>query len=252
MKNHSGLLIQETHKVSKYHKNKHGFWVPCHATQKPCLLETTNMSSKQILYTNYETSVHKEIVADLIPRKSSMREYYEATDKKHFGDKSEPGSKFTNPKITCLEDIVELALQQRGNLEGNDTDIFISLGVSPTAFHEDNRYLFVKTEGTVGIKHSDSLHDNTLVQIVRTKPGVPCSVILDVVEQEKTHHGIIILSKDTKGVNDGKDILITAFPGSPTPIIKRDIFEEYENQILTIKKVRELAGDLWLNTRVVS
>lgn len=175
--------------------------------------------------------------------------YYAATDLKHFGNRNQPGSKFVDPKLKRVEDILILAYNQRGNLQGTDEQKFINLGASPEAFNEGYRYLYVETPGTLGIVHTSTLPDNELVQIIRTKPGAPCSVVATVASQTTVNYGVVILTEDE---HTGLPRLITTFPGMVTKTSRVEELEKYENQTVPLSIIRPLYGeDFWVNTRIL-
>lgn len=191
-------------------------------------------------------------INSIIPRENEDRaNYYKQTETKHFGDVSQPGSKFTDPTIKNLNQLVYKAWEQRGTLKGNDIDKFIARGADPSSFKSGNRYLFVETTGTVGIKNSMTLSDDALVQVVRTKEGVPCSLVYNVTEQETTDYAVIVITKDNEDPEGKKDLLITAFPGMPTLSQKNPAIDAMEGQFITMGEARKLVGDVWLNTRLI-
>ena len=192
------------------------------------------------------------LAAAAVPRTrdEASWDYYAATDVKHFGDKNEPGSKFLAGGLRAVEDVVALAVYQRGDLKGDDRDRFIARGADPSAFREGNRYLLVETLGTVGVIHSADLPDATLLSVVRTKPGAPCSLVVSVDEQPVTDYAVIVITEDQQ---TGEDLVITTFPGIVTQSIDNELIESLEGGALTVASARDILGkDFWANTRVVS
>lgn len=192
------------------------------------------------------------IAATYVPRNidAAHFDYYAATDKKHFGDKTQPGSKFLDPSLTKIEDILLLRMRQSGtdNLDGDDRAELIARGSDPNGFRKGNRYLIVLTEGTVGIQASDELSDDYKVQIVRTKPGASCSLVMEVEKQNTTDFAVIILGKHEK---TGKDFLITTFPGPSTKPTVNDTLDQMEGQYVTVGEVRRILGEeFWINTKL--
>lgn len=176
--------------------------------------------------------------------------YYAATDKKHFGDKTEPGSKFLNPSLEKVEDVLKLRMEQSGNasMEGDDREALIARGSDPTGFGNGKRYLMVLTEGSVGIKNSNGLTDDTKVEVVRTKPGAPCSLVMEVVEQPTTDFAVIVLGEHKQ---TGKDFVITTFPGPVTKPTANEELDAREGQMMTVGEVKEImGGDFWINTKM--
>lgn len=181
-------------------------------------------------------------------RKQAFAEYYAATDAKHFGNTNQPGSKFTDPTLTKVEDVVALTAYQRGSLQGDDRAKFIARGATPDAFQDGKRYLLVNTPGKVGILHSSEVKGTDLVQVVRTKPGVPCSLVYEVDKQPETDYGVVVVVED---VETGRDIVITTFPGVVTKSLKNDDIDALEGKSLTIAEARRILGsDVWLNTKL--
>lgn len=176
--------------------------------------------------------------------------YYEATDKKHFGDKTQPGSKFLDPSLEKVEHVLMMRMEQIGaaNLDGDDKNALIARGSDPNGFIEGKRYLMVLTEGTVGIKNSASLPDDAKVQVVRTKPGSPCSLVMEVSEQPTTDFAVIVMGEHKQ---TGKDFVITTFPGPVTKPTSNEALDSKEGQFLTIQEVKEIINeDFWINTKV--
>lgn len=199
-----------------------------------------------------EVLEHKqEVIRSLVNREGDFGDYYAGTDKKHFKDKNSAGSKFTDPSMETIESVLALtALQRKEGLNGDDRDFFISQGASPSAFNPNNRYLKVKTPGTVGIKSTKKMKSSDMVQVVRTKPGAPCSFVANVKRQETTDYAVVVL---TKNKDTGKQMVITTFPGMPTKSNKSDEIDALEGQWVTVAKARELnGGDFHVNTRLVS
>ena len=178
--------------------------------------------------------------------------YYLATDKKHFGGKNEPGSKFLNPELQKIEDVLVLRMRQSGqeNLHGDDRTALIARGSDPNGFMEGTRYLMVMTEGTVGIQHSKHLPVDMKAHVVRTKPGVPCSLVIDVEEQPLTDYAVLVIGRHDQ---TGKDFLITTFPGPVTKPTKNNDLDALEGQMVTVGEMRELLKEeFWINTKLNS
>lgn len=185
-------------------------------------------------------------IARMIPYATDDDGYYESTRKKHF-DAGGHGSMFTDPDLHTLEDVLHLAWGQRGNLDGDDRAEFIARGAVPDAFTVGNRYLLVRTPGTVGVLSSVGLDDGALVQIVRGKPGAPCSIVCAVSAQETIDYAAVIIG-DGDG---GEPVLITMFPGPVTRPTSHPEINALEGQTVTLGRVREILGsDTWLNTRL--
>lgn len=185
-----------------------------------------------------------------VDRGDDWDEYYTATDEKHFRNKDAPGSKYTDPSLTKVEDVVALAMEQRGGLDGDDRDKLIALGAKPSAFRDGNRYLMVNTPGTLGIKDSRDMKDDDLVEVTRTKPGTPVNLVRKVTQQDTTDYGVVVVTKD---FDTGEPRVITTFPGTVTLSPKSPQLEALEGKTITVKQAREILGeDFHANTRVVS
>jgi hypothetical protein len=176
--------------------------------------------------------------------------YYDATDKKHFGDKTQPGSKFLNPSLEKIEHVLMMRMQQIGEatLDGDDREALIARGSDPNGFMAGKRYLMVLTEGTVGIKNSSTLPAETKVEVVRTKPGAPCSLVMEVDAQPTTSYAVIVMGEHQQ---TGKDFLITTFPGPVTKPTANPALDAKEGQTMTVDEVKEILGeDFWINTKM--
>ena len=73
----------------------------------------------------------KEITT-MIDRKNRP-EYISSIETKHITGSS-AGSKFTDPSIKNVNDVMSLAQQQRGSLDGDDRDKLIAQGAEPSSF----------------------------------------------------------------------------------------------------------------------
>lgn len=192
----------------------------------------------------------------LIPRRGSWSAYYQATDAKHFpatldapdAAESTPGSTFTDPALRRLNDVVALAHRQRGSLDGDDREELARLGTPEEAFKPGIRYLLVRTPGTVGIRRSDTLPADATVEVVRSKPGAPCSLVLDVTTQETTEVATIIIGRNEE---TDTEVVFTAHPGLPIPVDFTDRMASREGHRVSLAQVRAAyGGDVWLNTRL--
>lgn len=176
--------------------------------------------------------------------------YYEATDKKHFGDKTEPGSKFLYEQLNSVEDVVTLRMiqKQSSDLSGDDKEALIAKGSDPNGFSEGKRYLMVNTFGTVGIKNSADFPDNHMVDVVRTKPGSPCSLVTTVDDQPKTDYAVIVVGQHKQLE---RDFVITTFPGPVTKPTSNAELDAKEGTSMTIAEVKSILGDnFWINTKL--
>ena len=213
--------------------------------------KSSDESGKDALLVEIRKAEAERLAKAAVPRKrkQAFADYYTATDRKHFGDASGPGSKFTDPELKKVEDVVALAAYQRGSLDGDDTQKFISRGANPDAFQEGKRYLMVQTPGKVGIMHSAGVSDDETVEVVRTKPGVPCSLVYTVDEQPETNYGVVVMVED---VETGKDMVITTFPGVVTKSLKNDEIDSLEGRRISVSEVRRILGsEVWFNTKLL-
>lgn len=194
----------------------------------------------------------RALANSVIPRDGQYKEYYAGTDAKHFHDKDKPGSKFTDPAVTNLNDLVALTARQRKTgLSGDDRAQLVAMGTDSSALKSGYRYLLVKTEGKVGVRNSSSISDeNTPIRVERTKAGASCSLVMDVKEQDSVGFGVLVMGRP-EGVD--KDIAITAHPGLPSTSSGRGTFDAYEGKTITVAQARKIAGtkDVNINTRLV-
>lgn len=193
-----------------------------------------------------------EQIRSLLPSTEAAVQYFAATERKHFGSQSDPGSTFTD--VDNLADLLSLAHFQRGNLDGDSRRSLIASGVHPDAFAAGVRYLLVRTPGTVGILNTSTLHPDDTVTVERTKPNAPCTVVTEVTTQPTAEYGVIIIGPDVDGfTDDGRDVLYTAHPGPPTRPANSAVLDGYEGQQITVRRMREvLGGDVWANTRILA
>ena len=183
-------------------------------------------------------------------RDEASWDYYAATDVEQFGDQREPGSKFLAEDLRAVDDIVALAVRQRRDLKGDDRDHFIARGAKPSAFRERDRYLLGETPGTVGVIQSADFPDATLLSVVCTKPGAPCSLVMSVDGQPATDYDVIVIAEDQQ---TGEDLVITTFPGIVTQALDNRIMKSLEGGARTVAPDRDILGkDFWANTRVES
>lgn len=194
----------------------------------------------------------RETASAYVPRDrdESHAAYYAATDAKHFGDKTEPGSKFMDPALRSVEDVAALRMVQTGknNLKGDDREALIAAGSDPNGFSEGKRYLMVKTSGTVGIQNSAKMRPTDTVQVVRTKPGAPCSLVASVKSQPETDFAVIVVGEHKETKND---FIITTFPGPVTKPTASEAIDNLEGMTMTVADAKKILGeDFWANTKV--
>lgn len=175
--------------------------------------------------------------------------YYAATDAKHFSDKTAPGSKFLSKHLKSVEDVAALRMVQTGknDLSGDDREALIAAGSDPNGFGTGKRYLMVKTSGTVGIKNSSTFDPDDRLEVVRTKPGAPCSLVASVKTQPETDFAVIVVGEHKTTKND---FIITTFPGPVTKPTASDAIDNLEGRSLTVADAKRLIGeDFWVNTK---
>lgn len=217
---------------------------PVKRVKKASSLDAADLRNKKIA----------QYVATIIPREDPARaKYFGECDLKHC-DPNEPGSTFTDPRAKTINFVVEEAIRQRGNTHGDDRQKFIDMhGADANAFKDGNRYLMVNTPGTVGIKNTKGLPDDTMVTVTRTKTGAPCSIVLKVKEQDTTDYAVIVITKDFLDPERKKDLVITTFPGLPTAPTANDELDKLEGQDISLAQLRKITGkETWLNTKLVS
>ncbi len=178
--------------------------------------------------------------------------YFKATEAKHFVPETAVGSLFTGVK--SLNELLGLAIQQRGSLEGDDREKFIALGAKEGDLMPQCRYLMVKTPGEVGIVNVKDLAPDTQVQVVRTKPGAPCSLIVLDNNFPVTDIGTIVVGPNEKSEKPDdperttKEMIWTVHPGLPVRPLAGDVWPE--GSVVTVQDVIEKIGnDVFLNVK---
>lgn len=187
-------------------------------------------------------------ITAMVPREGQYEQYYADTDKKHFSDKAAPGSKFTDPTLNSLEDVTAMALQQRGDLAGDDREELIAAGANPAAFGPNFRYLKIRTNGTMGSAPLSSFPEGTEFHARRTKTGGKVSLVAIVDTQPNTDFGVLVI-----GTPPGVDheVVVTAHPGAPSRSTGNDTFASVEGQRLTAADVARVAGTSHVNVNTV-
>lgn len=173
---------------------------------------------------------------------------------KHFDPEKGVGSLFT--EIENLQDLLEKAIEQRGNLDGDDREKFIAMGVPPEALMAFCRYLKVETPGEVGIANVKDLAPDTKVKVIRTKQGTPCSLVVEGQNLPITDFGTIIIGPNEKGKKPDdpepstKEMIWTVHPGLPVRPVTEDIWPEGSE--ITVQDVIDKFGDeVFLNVKKV-
>lgn len=168
--------------------------------------------------------------------------YFKQIEANHFGSQT-TGSRFI--EVSSLERLLELTSAQRGGLGGDDRDKFQQLGVPPSALVEDCRYLMVETPGRIGIQKATDLAEDMPVKVVRTKPGVPCSLVVEVEPNNLplTKYGTVIIGP--KNDADPTEMIWTAHPGPPIKPAIADIWPE-GTTITATNVVAELGDNVYV------
>lgn len=197
-----------------------------------------DVHARYVAATTARGKSYDQRVLALVPRESNGQ-YYAQNDAKHFGRGGTAGSRFTGDGIDATEDVLVLAYQQRGTLEGDDRDVFITNdGASPDAFFEGCRYLKVHTPGLSGVLSSQFLDDGDLIHVRRDKVGAPCSLSADAKPgANEVNSGCIIIGPSP----DGGERVYSAFPG-PVTVPGSGEMDAYEGQSLPVWQVREIFG----------
>lgn len=190
-------------------------------------------------------------IKDLVQRENRPQ-YIESIDVKHFSLES-PGSTFVDLRAKKTEDVLEIAVEQRGDLFGDDREDLIKNGADPQAFlpKESNvRYLKVNISGVQAIKDTSSLQESEILTVM-AKGGADgklpsLSFVLDSKEKEKTDFATIIIGPDTDEENNfipNTEVLWTLHPGVPTLGVRSEEIREKglnDGSNLTVKEFTQL------------
>ena len=177
---------------------------------------------------------------EILPLESA--DYIKSISAKHWGEGA-IGSKFSEGNT--LRDLLETAIKQRGNLEGDDRNMLIEKGVDPSALMQECRYLVVKGGGEVGIVKAEDLSDDTEVKVIRTKPGNPCSLVVEGEKFPTADFGVIVIGPNEKAKPEDsepstKEMVWTAHPGLPIRPAKDDSWPE--GSTITVADVKSKLG----------
>ncbi len=181
---------------------------------------------------------------------SELAEYYKAVEAKHFGQsEASIGSRFL--EVTCLAELLELAEHQRGNLSGDDRDKLVKMGVPETALLPQCRYLVVNTPGEVGIVKNSYLAPDSLIEVIRTKPNTPCSLVFRSTDFPKTDLGVIIIGPNEKQSDESPEpttleAIWTVHPGPPISPASEDFWPE-GTEITAQDVLDKLGPDAYVN-----
>ncbi len=194
----------------------------------------------------------KNVIAMILPKEQEA--YFKDTEQKHFNPETAVGSLFTNEKD--MNSLLETAIRQRGNLDGDDREQFIAMGVKPDALLSFCRYIKVNTPGEVGIKNIKELSPDTKVKIVRTKQGAPCSLVVEGDNLPEVNFGTIVVGPNEKPESakpedpepSTKEMIWTVHPGLPVRPVMEDLWPE-GSEITVSEVIEKLGNDIFLNVK---
>lgn len=168
----------------------------------------------------------------------SKREYYNQLNAKHFNPETAVGSVFLD--VGSIDSL----LKKAGDLERDDREYFIKAGVSSEALLPQCRYLKVETPGKVGIIPIEDCSDDETVEVIRTKEGSPCSLVIKRDSLPETNVATLIIGPDDSP--DSKNQIVwTAHPGLPIAPATEDIWPEGSS--IKVSDVKE--GATWLQVK---
>lgn len=196
---------------------------------------------------------HKEYINKLVDY-HKRPQYVDSINNKHFKPGGH-GSKFTNPNITNVNELLLLTAIQRGNLEGDDREKLIKLGASPESFQPLEtgiRYLKVDIEGIEALADT-KLMDGTELLTIRAKgkndgKKPPLSFVAEDKEVTPVAYGTIIIGSKETIYGDpipGTETLWTAFPGIVTSGVTSEEIREKgwdDGTVITVQQFRETFG----------
>lgn len=197
---------------------------------------------------------------DILP--SDKDDYYAATEKKHFGDISGPGSQFT--EVKSLIEFLDLAQEQKDKgLMDDDRQWYIDNGVNPESLRDGIRYIRVDTPGVVGSGDSTQLQDDDIVVPIRksrSKGGDEYRFSFPVKEKPTVDHATLIIGDEVEeygydqdtveslGIDTPPAVFFTCYPGSPGAFrggVRDEKLEKLEERLannpapLTVAEVRK-------------
>lgn len=181
------------------------------------------------------------------PREGILESRYARLDKERFGERTEPGSKFIDPRLNSTEDVVALTAYQRGSLEGDDRQKLMDFGADPTAFQAGKRYLLVQTPGKTENQHISSLPVNSKISVEKNAAG-QISLVAGVSKTANRNFGVV-----TIGTRGGKEVVLDVAPGFPVNgKLDDNKFQNHIGRNLSINHIMEIAGtdDVNVKTRV--
>lgn len=172
--------------------------------------------------------------------------YYQQTERKHFPaeEGSGTGSEFRDPRALNLMDLLELAQEQRGSLEGDDHQVLGDPGRSGVY------YLAVEVSGVTGALPARDLPAGCGLLVLRSKDGVPPDYLVFGMPRPRADIATLVMAdeRDVSGELTGKRVLLTCHPGLPMPLAGEHRDRYPENTVLRCEEVSRdetvLVGDI--------
>lgn len=199
-----------------------------------------------------------QVASAYVPR-DERPQYMAAIDEKHFNALGH-GSKFIDERVGKIEDVLSLAVAQRGNLEGDDRDELQSLGAPAGAFIEQCRYIKVRVDGVEALQATDDLSEDEVLTIKGKGSGADgrpksLSVVAKVDSLSPVKYATVIIGprEDENGEPIEGEMLWTMFPGVATQSPRSDKLREAgleEGNKITVKRLRSLFGDFKVNAEL--
>lgn len=154
--------------------------------------------------------------------------YYEQLEDKHFSAGRGVGSVFADSRVSSLEDLLALAISQRGDLMGDDHALLGDPGRPGTY------YVAVEVDGLSGATTGADLSPSEFVMARRSKDGVPPDYLVFGRERERVSVATLVMADEqVDGKLTGRRILITAHPGLPSARASKDREVHQDNTLLT-------------------
>ena len=150
-------------------------------------------------------------IDELLPVEQAA--YFDALDAKHFGAAGTAGSVFTG--VPGLRELLEMVVAQRGSLDGDDRGLLLAAGASERSFLPGCRYLVCHVAGRNGMVDAFALDPATPVRVVRTKPGAPCSLVVDGAPEAEVDFATVIIGPNEDAGSSSAEMVWTAHPGMP-------------------------------------
>lgn len=196
-----------------------------------------------------------KLVESLVLR-NEREDYISSIDKKHFTLEGH-GSNFTDSRVTKTEDVLKLAIQQRGSLNGDDREKLVNLGAPIEGFRDGIRYLCVEVDGVEGLKSTELMDDDEIITVKakgRAREGqLPSlSFVSKVKEKEPVNYATVIIGSKLDDNNkpiDG-EMLWTMFPGTANWAPRSENIRESGLEDGSQIKVRELRKMFGRNFKV--